>query len=70
MKKPNNFNYGKLEDNFSTQFENELQKEIANTEQRQINHENAAKTLADIDNLIEENDDLKNRLLMSALIFE
>ena len=46
-----------------------MQKELTDMKQWQVNHDDSARILADIDSLKEENEDLRNRSMRSTLIF-
>ena len=69
MKASNDFAHEIIKDKLSRQRKSELQKEMADTKQWQVNHEDTTRILADINNLKEENEDLRNRSMRSTLIF-
>ena len=69
MKTPNDFAYEIIKDKLSRQCKSELQKEMADMKQWQVNHEDTTRILADINNLKEENEELRNRSMRSTLIF-
>ena len=58
-----------IKDKLSRQIKIELQKEMADMKQWQVNHEDTVRILADIDNLKEENEDLRSWSRRSILIF-
>ena len=69
MKASSNFTYENIKDELSRQLKSELQKEMADIKQWQVNHEDTARILADIDNLEEENEDLRNRSIKVNIDF-
>ena len=69
MKASSNFTYENIKDELSRQLKSELQKEMADMKQWQVNHEDTARILADIDNLEEENEDLRNRSIKVNIDF-
>ena len=69
MKASSNFTYENIKDELSRQLKSELQKEMADMKQWQVNHEDTARVLADIDNLEEENEDLRNRSIKVNIDF-
>ena len=46
-----------------------MQKEVTDMKQWEVNHKDTSRILADIDNLKEENEDLRNRSMRSTWIF-
>lgn len=50
-------------------FKNEPRKEMADMKHWQVNHDDTAGIIANVDNLKEENKDLTNRSMRSTLIF-
>ena len=69
LKTSNDFAYEIIKDKLSRQCKSELQKEMADMKQWQVNHEDTTRILADINNLKEENEELRNRSMRSTLIF-
>ena len=69
MKASSNFTNENIKDELSRQLKSELQKEMADMKQWQVNHEDTARILADIDNLEEENEDLRNRSIKVNIDF-
>lgn len=55
--------------NLELYFKNEPRKEMADMKHWQVNHDDTAGIIANIDNLKEENKDLTNRSMRSTLIF-
>ena len=69
LKASNNFTNENIKDELSRQLKTELQKKMKYIKKWQVNHADIARILADINNLEEENEDLRNRSMRSTLIF-
>ena len=62
--------YENIKNELSRPLKSELQKEMIDMKQWQVNHEDTARILADIDILKKGNEDLRNRSMTSTLIFK